>query len=243
MEIGLKKYFVLLRKHLWIMAACAFVFTILAAVFTSNTYYPIYQASSEFMVNVDEQQKQVDYGSISVIIKTPVILDKVIQWYPDLGMTAGQLGSSIEVSNMNQSQIIKIAAQSDSYDKAVKIANDVTAVIKSEMPKIVKIAGVTILNPAQANDNPQPVNPNSHSYFKRIILSFAASLVVAIGIIFFIDSMDDTLKTEADIREIFNKSSLAVVPRMKDKQLKPSSRRASDIHMGEASHATSSRSR
>ncbi|MEB3100758.1 YveK family protein [Ferviditalea candida] len=238
MEIDLRKYYKMLRKRVWIIVVCALVFTIPAAVFTSDKYNPIYQASSEFMINNDGSQKQIDYGAISVIIGTPVIMDKVVQWFPDLNLTADQLNSSVDVSTVNDSKIIRITAQDSSYERAVKIANDVTQVIKSEIPKIMKVSGVTVLNAAQMKDNSQPINQNSHKYIKTVLLSFVVSIVVAVGIILLLDSLDDTLRSEVSIRSIFDKPTLAVVPKIKEKETGSPARR--NLKVREASHASSS---
>lgn len=239
MEINLKSYYKMIRKRLWVMVLCAVIFTVPTALFTSDTYYPIYEASTDLMVNHSENQQQIDYSAISVIIKTPVIVDKVIEWYPDLNLTAEQLSDAINVSDVNGSQVMRLYAQDYSYEKAMKIANDVTQVFQSEIPKLVKVESVTILNSAKTIDNPEPINPKTNTYIQMIILSFIASLVVSVGIILLLESLDDTLKTEEDIRSIFGKSTLAVVPKMRKREVRQAKQMKSSTQTGGATHAAS----
>jgi capsular polysaccharide biosynthesis protein len=250
MEINLKEYFMIIKKRLWLIVLCVLLSTILTAIYSNLHYQPIYQASTKIIVNNtlarDQMGKeQIDYGAIGVnialistykeIIKTPAIMDKVVQRYPDLNLSAEQLISIINVSDLNETQVMTIVARHYSYEKAVKIANAVSDVFQSEIPKIMKVDNVTILNRATTQDNPTPVNKKSNQY---LILSFVASLVVAIGIIFLLEAMDDTLKTVEDIRLVLEISTLAFIPKMKEKELRSNKRNTSRRKAGETPYAT-----
>jgi capsular polysaccharide biosynthesis protein len=249
MEINLKVHFRLIKKWIWLIVAFVFVCTSLTAIYSTSNYVPIYQASTKLIVNrtVDQDQmgkSQIDYGAIGVnlalmatfkeIIKTPAIMDKVIQRYPDLNLSADQLINIINVSNVNESQVMTIVARHYSQAKAVKIVNAVSDVFQVEILKIMKVDNVTILNRANVQDHPVPVNQKSNSY---IILSFAASLMVALGIIFLLDALDDTIKTDEDIRSAFDMPLLAVIPLIKQKKLRAITRIKIKKKAGEASYA------
>jgi capsular polysaccharide biosynthesis protein len=230
MEINLKQYFMMIKKRLWLIAVCVFLSALLAANYSNSNYQPIYQASTKLIVNNIEQgqmgKQQIDYGAIGVnialiatykeIIKTPAIMDKVVQRYPDLNLSAQQLISIVNVSNLNETQVMTIVARHYSYERAVKVANAVSDVFQMEIPKIMKVNNVTILNRAEVQENPIPVNTKPN----YMTLSFLASLVVAVGIILLLEALDDTLKTDEDIRTVFEISTLAFIPKMKEKELR-----------------------
>jgi capsular polysaccharide biosynthesis protein len=249
MEINLKVHFRLIKKWIWLIAAFVFVCTTLTAVYSTSNYVPVYQASTKLIVNrtLDQDQmgkSQIDYGAIGVnlalmatykeIIKTPAIMDKVVQRYPDLNLSADQLINIINVSNVNESQVMTIVARHFSQAKAVKIVNAVSDVFQVEIPKIMKVDNVTILNRAKVQDHPIPANKKSSS---NIMLSFAASLIVAIGIIFLLDALDDKIKTDEDIRSAFDMPTIAVIPLMKHKQLRAVTRVKIRKKAGEAPYA------
>lgn len=251
MEIDPKQYIVMMKRRWWIIAVCIVLFTTITAIYTTKNYRPIYQASSKLIINIAGERdqmgrEQMDYGAIGInialidtykeIIKTPAVLDKVVQRYPDLNLTAEQLIQIIGVSNINNTQIMSISARSSSQEKAVRIANAVTDVFQAEVPKLMMVSNnITILNRAKAVDNPIPVNQKPNQY---IVLSFIAAVVVAVGIILLLDMMDDTMKTEEDIRSILGVSTLACIPQIKRRELKTNTGSSSRKKSGEVPHAT-----
>jgi capsular polysaccharide biosynthesis protein len=249
MEINIKDYFLMIKKRLWIIVLCVGLSTVLSATYTAINYQPIYLASTKLIVNktVEKDQmgkEQIDYAAIGInvslintykeIIKTPAIMDKVVQRYPDINMSAEQLINVTNVADLRETQIMTIVAQHYSQEKAVKIVNAVTEVFQSEIPKIMKVDNITILNRAKVLNDPKPVNKQSNSF---IILGFAVSFVIAIGIILLLEMLDDTLKTNEDIRTILETSTLAVIPKMKEKALKPATRNTVRKRSGEMPYA------
>jgi capsular polysaccharide biosynthesis protein len=249
MEINLKDYFLMIKKRLKFIILFVLACTMLTAVYSNLNYQPIYQASTKLIVNKTGEKdqmgrEQIDFGAIGInlvlintykeIIKTPAIMDKVVQRYPDLNLSSEQLSAITNVSDLRQTQVMTIAAQHYSYEKAVRIVNAVSDVFQTEIPKIMKIDNVTILNRAKLQDNPIPVNTRSNQF---IILSFIASFVVAIGIILLLEAMDDTLKTDEDIRRLLETSTLAVVPKLREAELRPDKRTNSENKAGEATYA------
>lgn len=218
MEIDLKGYYKLITRRFWIVAAFVVLFTLPTSVLTKDTYVPYYQASTELMVS--SSSPLLDFNALSVIIRTPVLLDKVAEWYPDLRMTSEQLGSSISVAAENGSQVMRIRAVDTDPKRAVEIANTVSQVVQAVIPNMMPVEAVTILNPATESSSPQPINPKSHKYVMMIILSFCGAIVTAVALIFLLDALDETLKTEDDIRSIFGKPTLAVVPKVQYRKLR-----------------------
>lgn len=253
MEINLKDYVMVILKRWWIIVLVVSSCTILTAMYSTSNYVPIYQASTKLIVNKTSEQdqlgkEQIDYGAIGVnmslintykeIIRTPAIMDKVVQRYPDLHVSTDQLISIVNVTNINETQVMSIVARHFSHERAVRIANAVSDVFQSEIPNIMKVDNITILNRAKVQDNPVPVNQKSNQY---IILGFVVSLAATIGIILLLDALDDTLKTEEDIREVFELSTLAYIPKVKKnkqrvKRKKKISKKAEDIAYAKTSY-------
>jgi capsular polysaccharide biosynthesis protein len=231
-EINLKQYFQIIKKRLWLVVLIVLLSTILTAIYSTSNYRPLYQASTKLIVNIigekDQMGKeQIDFGAIGInlalmntykeIIKTPAIMDKVVQRYPDIHLSSEQLSYITNVADSHETQVMTIVVQYYSHEQAVQIVNAVSDVFQSEIPKIMKIDNITILNRAKVQEDPVPLNKKSNQY---IILSFVASLLLSIGLIFVLDSLDDTLKTDQEIRELLDLPTLAFIPRTKKKELK-----------------------
>lgn len=238
-EIDLRVYYTILKKRLWFILTCVIVTTSAAAVYSNYNYQPLYQASTKLLVNktveLDQLGKeQMDFGAIGVnislintykeIIKTPVIMEKVVQRNPDLNLNADQLINTVNVYAVNDTQVMAITVIDYSYERAVFITNAVAEVFQAEIPKILKVDNVTILTEAKMKDFPQPINERTNTY---IILGFMASLIFSVGVVLLLESLDDTLKSEEDIRQVLAVPSLTVVPKMNARQIKATSRHPS----------------
>jgi len=247
----LKEYLRIVKKRLWLIILCVIISTITTAVYSHYNSKPIYQASTKLIVNKTIEQgqlgkEQMDFGAISTnislidtykeIIKTPAIMDKVIQRYPDLRLNEEQLIRSINVSALNGTQVMTLMAIDRSYERAVLIVNAVSEVFKSEIPKIMKVDNVAILNVAKMVDNPVPLNYKTN---QNIIISFAVSLLCGIGIAFLLEFLDDTLKTKEDIQSVLDLPTFSIIPVMKETKLRPQTKEASRRQVGEAPYVAS----
>jgi capsular polysaccharide biosynthesis protein len=245
------EYLKIIKKRLWLIVLCVLISTITTVLYSYDHYKPVYQASTKLIVNKTTDQgqlgkEQMDLGAISTniglintykeIIKTPAIMDKVVQRYPDLDLTADQLSLIINVSALNGTQVMTVVAADYSYERAANIVNAVSEVFKAEIPKIMKVDNVTILNVAKMDAQPLALNQKPT---QKIIISFAVSLIFAIGITFLLEFLDDTLKKEEDIQLILGLPTFAVIPAMKEKELKsPRKKKTSRDQVGEAPYAT-----
>jgi capsular polysaccharide biosynthesis protein len=73
------------------------------------------------------------------------------------------------------------------------------------------VENVSILNEAPVNDQPEPVSPNIPL---NIAIAFVASLMLAVGISFLLEYLDDTIKTEDDVLTYLGQPTLAMISRM-----------------------------
>ncbi len=223
-----KEYAGIVKKRLLLIVCCMVIATVTAAFFSSMNYIPLYQASTKLIVNKTMQQdqfgkEQMDLGAISInmtlintyteIMKSPAIMDKVVQWHPDLELSAEQLTSMVRVQPLNGTQVMTLTAVDVSYERAAKIVNAVTEVFQSEIPKIMKVDNVAILHMAQMKENPIPMNKKTN---QTLIISFAVSAMISIGLAFLLEFLDDTLKKEEEIAGLFGTTVLASIPRIRE---------------------------
>lgn len=219
MEIDLKAHYHIIKKRFWIVIGLVLLFTLPATLLTKNTYVPIYQASSEIMVGQAAYPQAIDYVSLGVILKSPAVLDQVVQRYPDVHMSTSALSKSLDVFKVNDSQIMRLIIRDTSYEQAVKTVNYVAQVARSELPKFMNTGvSITILDEAKLQPHPQPINPKTNNQLKMGAISFACAIIVALGLIYLLESLDDTLKTEEEIVSLFGASVIATVPTVKEKR-------------------------
>lgn len=213
-----------LRKRILLILGITMASTFIAAIITFYFMKPIYEASTQILVNQkqNEQRAQIQIQDIqaniqlintySVIIKSPFILNKVIENLK-LNITPSELSKQITVSNANNSQVVNISVENEQASLAVSIANSVAEVFQSEIKKIMNVDNVSILSPAVMPKNPKPVKPNK---LLNITIGFVMGLATGILLSFLREYLDTTVKTEQDVEELLKLPILGVINKIPD---------------------------
>lgn len=204
--ISLKELFLTLKKRLSLIIIIAAIATATSGIVSYFLLTPIYQTSTQILVNQSKSDQQVyNPGEVqtnlqlintyNVIIKSPAILDKVIE-QEKLDMSAGALNGLVTVSSEQNSQVVNITVQNEDPQTAANIANAIATTFKSEISTLMNVDNVNILTKAQIGENPSPINP-------KPVLNMAIALVVGlmagVGLAFLLEYLDNTIKTEQDI--------------------------------------------
>ena len=234
-EIDLGVYVRMIVRYWWLVGISVVVCTSLAAYYSYANYVPMYQASTKLVVNSagsPDPLGQFDSigsigglgvgggggGSIDLyreIIRTPIIMDKVVQMYPDLDVSAEYLMTAVSAYALNGTEVMVITATDFGHERAVLIANAVTKVFQTEIPKISGTGDVIILTEAKVRANPNPINEKQNTY---IVVGFMASLIASAGIAILLDSFDTTLKRVEDIEKALDLPTLASIPELKPRR-------------------------
>jgi capsular polysaccharide biosynthesis protein len=247
-SVELKEYLKIIRKRFLLIAAIVIVACVLTGIKSFFFTDPVYSATSKLIVSqsVDVNgKKELDYSSIQSdmmlintyieIIQSAAILDKVAANYPDLQLTSAQISGMLEVSAAKGSQVMDISATDLSNERAAKVVNAVAAVFKQEIPKILNVNNVTILTQADGESNAFPIN---RSPVVNILISFIVSLLLAVGLVFLLDYLDDTIKSEEDVEQTLGIPTLAQISKINRSELQPYKSRASDKQVGEGKYVS-----
>lgn len=245
----LKQYFRIIRKKWWLIAVMVIIAMAAAGVKSFYFTTPIYAANAKLIVNQSSGDGAATLNASTIqtsiflinsykeIIKSSAVMNKVVEQYPELGESPAQLAAKISVTSANNSQVMNLVYQDISYAKAAKVVNAVSTVFKEQIPNIMNVDNITILSEADATVTPAPINFNP---LMNILISFAVSFVLAIGFVFLLNYLDDTLETEAEIIDIMNAPVLAVVGKISKGDLRKSKRAKAALKqkVGENQYAT-----
>ncbi|MEV5112719.1 YveK family protein [Peribacillus frigoritolerans] len=208
--ISIKDIFKTLKKR-WKLIM---LLTLLAALISGSISYflltPVYQSSTQILVNQKQSENQLDSTQIrsnidmintySVIIKSPAILEKVIDDL-ELDQSVEQLSEKITINSQENSQVFSLTVQDSNPAKAVEIANTVSSIFQKEIKDIMKVDNVSILSKAEIKENPAPVKPNP---LLNIAIAVVVGLMAGIGLAFLIEYLDNTIKDEDDIERLLD---------------------------------------
>lgn len=223
--ISLEEIFRTIRKRIGMILSLTVLLMVVAAIISFYVITPIYQASTQLLVNqqTDQQIQTAEIqtnlqliNTYNVIIKSPAILSKVIEQL-DLEMTTGQLANKITVSNAQNSQVVDISVQDEQMFKAVDIANTITQVFQHEIQTLMKVDNVNVLSAAELPENPVPIKPNK---LLNVAIAGVIGLMLGVGLAFLLEYLDTTVKTETDVEELLGLPIIGLVSTIEDKDLK-----------------------
>ncbi|WP_405082193.1 YveK family protein [Paenibacillus chitinolyticus] len=230
-DFEIKRYLAVLRKRLWLILLIVAAGCLITGVVSKYYLKPVYQASTKLIVNspADNQgMLRLDMNAINTnislihtykeIIKTPAIMDLVVKEHPEYGVTSDDLMRRIQFSSVSDTQIFTLSLEDASYSKAAQMINTVAQMFQKQIPNIMKIDNVFVLHEADPAKTPAPVKPNVPL---NVAISFLASLMFAIGLVFALEYFDDTLKTEEDVEHYLGLPTLVAVPEIRAGDMLP----------------------
>ncbi|MCM3630985.1 Wzz/FepE/Etk N-terminal domain-containing protein [Paenibacillus glycanilyticus] len=234
-----------LKSKAWFIVAFILIITTAVGIFSVFYIKPVYEASAKIVLksNGETEGRLVDYDSLLAnvmlietyrdIVKTPGLMEKVIAAYPEINMAPEQLILKVKVNSSNN-QIMSVQVRDASYDKAAQIANAVSVVLVQEIPRIMNINNVSILDQAANLPIPKPVTPN---IIINIAIGFILSSLFSMAIVLLREYLDDKVRSEETIEKELGLSVLTVIPQMKKNEVLPSSLRVtSDERVGERTY-------
>ncbi|MBG9444250.1 YveK family protein [Cytobacillus firmus] len=214
--ISLKELLQTLRKRLLLILSITFVAVLVSGIVSFYFLTPIYQSSTQFLVNqAKDDQPVYNPGEIqtnlqlintyNVIIKSPAILD-IVKNNLDLDMTTEQLNSKITVGSQTDSQVVAITVQDADPKMAADIANTTVSVFQKEIKEIMNVDNVSILAKAEVNSSPVKPNP-----YLNIAIAMVVGLMAGVGLAFLLEYFDNTVKDEQDIERNLDLPVLGVI--------------------------------
>ena len=232
--IRLQDFMKALKKRIWFIISLVALGVIIAGVVSYFLITPVYQASTQILVNKTDNSEQQPFNSqeiqtnlqlintYNVIIKSPAILGKVIEQL-DLETTPASLTEKITVASAENSQVVNITAQDTDYNQAVDIANTTASVFQDEVKRLMNMDNVNILSQAELIENPSPVKPNP---ILNMVIGAIIGLMIGVGVAFLMEYFDTTIKNEQDVEDILGLPILGLIsPFSNSKPLVQSRRR------------------
>ena len=229
-SISLKELFQTLKKRITLIISIILIAMIVSGVVSYFVLTPEYKSSTQILVNQAKDDETIyNYNEVqtnvqlintySVIIKSAAILNSVKN---DLGldMSMSQLNNKIIVESAQNSQIMTISVIDSNPIVALEIANKTAEVFEKEIKKLMKVDNVSILPLADDQENQSPVSPNPPL---NIMIAAVIGLIIAIGLAFLLEYLDNTVKTEQDIEKLLELpviGAITIIDENKDAKLR-----------------------
>ncbi|MFF3023897.1 YveK family protein [Gottfriedia sp. NPDC057948] len=225
--ISLQELFGVIKKRLIMIISITVVATVVTGAISYLFLTPIYQSSTQLLVNQKEtkdssiyQNNQVQtnvqlINTYNVVIKSPAILNEVINQL-NLDYTVAELTKNIAVANEANSQVFTVSVQDPDRKQAQAIVNTIASVFQEKIKTIMSVNNVTVLAKADLSEN--PIKPNKKL---NIAIGFAVGLMLSVGIAFLLEFLDNTVKTEKQLEELLELPILGVISEVTKGKITP----------------------
>ncbi|HEX7055604.1 MAG TPA: Wzz/FepE/Etk N-terminal domain-containing protein [Bacilli bacterium] len=247
-SLRLKDYFKILGRRSWIIAVCVLTSCIVTGVVSFYYVHPIYKATAKLIVNKwpsDQQLNQrinVDDLSANImlintykeIITAAPVMEEVVRRHPEFRLAPEALSRLLRVSSVSQTQIMSISVSDYSYQRAADIVNAVAEAFKDMIPVIMKLDNIEILEKANTDFVPPPSNP---SPLIHLFLSFVLSLVLSVALVFLLEHLDDSVKTEREAEAILGAAIFGKIGVIRKKDLQRRKEGKLKMHVEEDPYA------
>lgn len=215
-EINLKEVFGYFKSKLIWIALAIVVIMIAGNTFTLLTRVPLYQSNTTIVLasenkdnynQTDVQLNKSLVGTYSEIIKSRKVLSQVIKQLK-LDVSAETLSSHIEVTSVENTEIIKITVSNENSRKAAEITDEIAVTFAEEIKQIYHLENVSIMDQAVKANTPYNVN-----YLKDNLLYFVVGLVLSCMVVFVMYYFDTTIKSSEVVEEKLGLTVLGIVPK------------------------------
>lgn len=224
-DINVKEIFEIFWRKRIIIILILLVCLGLGYVYSKYIIIPKYKASTTLVLTkADDNQKNIETNSItttdltlnsklvstySELIKSKNILGEVISNLK-INYTEDELKKKINVSSVEDTELIQISVSENSPEQAAQIANEIANVFKNKIKEIYKINNVYIVDMAEIPEKPYNMNT-----IKNLSLFVFLGVVISILYIIIINMFDTTVKTPEDVEKNTGLNVLAQVPEIK----------------------------
>ena len=203
--VSLKNIFTTLKKRWLLILFITMTSTLISFIISYFILTPTYEASTQILVNQKNSENQLDVTQLSsnvdlintysVIIKSPVILEKVIEKL-NIKQSTVELNQKIRVSSEENSQVFSLTVEDNNAARAVEIANEVSETFQKEIQGIMNVDNVNILAKAELEEDPIPVKPNP---IINMAIATVLGFMAGVGLVFLLEYLDNTFKDAHEV--------------------------------------------
>jgi len=209
--------FIIIRR--WKLIVLTMIPIVILGIIFSITRPSIYEADTTLMVsaisdtginNSDISLNQKLVITYSEVAKSRSILKRVINKY-DLNTTTENLGNSISISPVSDTEIIKLSYKNTDPQLAAAVTNEFAKEFMNKVVEIMNSRNLKIIEPAEVPIHPLPG--------KRLIILVTFVILggmIGLALAFIVESVHKKLRKPMDIEKILGVPMIGMIPLFKD---------------------------
>lgn len=211
-----KRFHILVIIVLFIIAGIVFTMNFITPKYTSSTTLilaSVNSGSTSDATKIDTSVIEKDItlnaklvSTYSELIKSKNILRQVM-FNLNIDMDEDELRKNINVSTVEDTELIEIAVTNENSEIASEIANEIANVFKEQIKVYYDIENVQVVDIAEADDKPSNIN-----HKRDVALFILIGMVVSCGYVLILNMLDNTVKSIEDAERISGLTVLAALP-------------------------------
>lgn len=221
-ELDLRELFEMFwNKKIKIILIVA-IFAVIGVIYSIGFVVPEYTAftklvlagqSSDATGNTTEAITTTDLTINSKLVGTYSELvtsnDVVRQVITNTGINISEeaLKSSIEVSSVEDTDVIKISVTNQNPTYATKLTNETAKAFMEKVAEIYNINNVHVVDEAE-----EPQSPSNVNHLKDVVIFTFIGVVIAVGYVLIANMLDNTIKTREEVERLYKVPVIAEIP-------------------------------
>ncbi len=217
--IDLRDMLYIIRKRIGMILLIPVVTVLIAASLVMLVMPKIYEASTTLIVGRTPTQSQIAYNDVLLnrqLVKTyrqiahsNKVMEPVIKKLR-LDLTPERLRSMVDVTQIGDTELIRISVEHIDPYKAMQVANSMADSFMSSVIEIMQIDNVTVVDEARYPQ--QPIKP--HTLLITAIAGFLG-LMSGLLLVFLLEYLDRSIKTPTDAERYLGLPVLVTIPRFR----------------------------
>ncbi len=214
-EIEIREIIAIVQKRWWVIVTLFILAVAASGIYSYYMITPVYVAHTDLFVGRPADGNQ--------IIMSEIQLSRTLtKTYAEIARSTAVAQNSVEELRLNISpahlkgkisvhtgdtEIIRISVRDESPEHAAFLANGVAKVFMRSVSEIMNIDNVSIIDPAvpfYAPISPQPR--------RNMTTAGVLALFVGFFLVFFLEYLDNTIKTPVDVERNLKLTLLGTVP-------------------------------
>ena len=221
-ELDLKELFEMFwNKKIKIILIVA-IFAVIGVIYSIGFVVPEYTAftklvlagqSSDATGNTTEAITTTDLtinsklvGTYSELVTSTDVVRQVIT-NTGINISEEALKSSIEVSSVEDTDVIKISVTNQNPTYATKLANETAKAFMEKVAEIYNINNVHVVDEAE-----EPQSPSNVNHLKDVVIFTFIGVVIAVGYVLIANMLDNTIKTREEVERLYKVPVIAEIP-------------------------------
>ena len=224
-ELDLKELFEIFWHKKAQIILLILIFMVSGLIYSVGFVTPMYTSSTTLVLVGTESVNDTETQQTESITTTDITINsKLVSTYRELvksksilGQVISNLGiqideeelrKHIEVTAVEDTELIEISVSDENPTYAAKIANEIANVFREKIAgEIYKINNVYIVDQAEVASEPSNVN-----HVKNVVIFAFIGAVVAVMYVLIANMLDTTVKTQEDIEKSIKIPVLASIP-------------------------------